>query len=119
MPMLNMRYVLPDHVIDLNKIEALSYLREEGGALHVGAMTRQRDLEFSDAVAKRFPIIREAILMSAIARRAIAARSAVRSVTWIRPPKFRPSRLRSMRRSRSRATRAIAILRWQISLPII
>ncbi len=62
MPMLNMRYVLPDNVIDLNKITALSYLREESGALMAGAMTRQRDLEFSDVVAKRHPLIKEAIL---------------------------------------------------------
>lgn len=62
MPMLNMRYVLPDNVIDLNKIEALSYLREESGALVAGAMTRQRELEFSDVVAKRHPLIKEAIL---------------------------------------------------------
>ena len=62
MPMLNMRYVLPDNVIDLNKIEALSYLREENGALVSGAMTRQRELEFSDVVAKRHPLIKEAIL---------------------------------------------------------
>jgi carbon-monoxide dehydrogenase medium subunit len=62
MPMLNMRYVLPDHIIDLNKIEALSYLRESNGALEVGAMTRQRDLEFSDVVKARFPLIHEAIL---------------------------------------------------------
>jgi len=62
MPMLNMRYVLPDHIIDLNKIEALSYLRESNGVLEVGAMTRQRDLEFSDVVKTRFPLIHEAIL---------------------------------------------------------
>jgi carbon-monoxide dehydrogenase medium subunit len=62
MPMLNMRYVLPDHIIDLNKIEALSYLRESNGALEVGAMTRQRDLEFSEVVKARFPLIHEAIL---------------------------------------------------------
>ncbi len=62
MPMLNMRYVLPDHIIDLNKIEALSYLRESNGVLEVGAMTRQRDLEFSDVVIARFPLIHEAIL---------------------------------------------------------
>jgi len=62
MPMLNMRYVLPDHIIDLNRIEALSYLRESNGALEVGAMTRQRDLEFSDVVKARFPLIHEAIL---------------------------------------------------------
>jgi carbon-monoxide dehydrogenase medium subunit len=62
MPMLNMRYVLPDHVIDLNRIGTLSYLREENGMLIVGAMTRQRDLEFSDVVKARHPIIHEAIL---------------------------------------------------------
>jgi carbon-monoxide dehydrogenase medium subunit len=62
MPMLNMRYVLPDHVIDLNKIDSLSYLRESNGVLEVGAMTRQRDLEFSEIVKTRFPLIHEAIL---------------------------------------------------------
>jgi carbon-monoxide dehydrogenase medium subunit len=62
MPMLNMRYVLPDHVIDLNKIKSLSYLREIDGVLEVGAMTRQRDIEFSEAVKARFPLIHEAIL---------------------------------------------------------
>ena len=62
MPMLNMRYVLPDHIIDLNKIEILSYLRETNGVLEIGAMTRQRDVEFSDVVKTKFPIIHEAIL---------------------------------------------------------
>jgi carbon-monoxide dehydrogenase medium subunit len=61
MPMLNMRFVLPDHVIDLNKVEGLSYIRENGGALDIGAMTRQRDLEFSDLVARRCPLLHEAI----------------------------------------------------------
>jgi aerobic carbon-monoxide dehydrogenase medium subunit len=62
MPMLNMRYVLPDHVIDLNKIEGLSYIRDAGDALEIGAMTRQRDLEFSDLIQKRCPIMHEALL---------------------------------------------------------
>ena len=61
-PMLNMRYVLPDHVIDINKIAELAYLREDKGALELGAMTRQRDLEFSDVVRTRCPILHEAIL---------------------------------------------------------
>ena len=62
MPMLNMRYVLPDHIIDLNKVKELFYLREANGALVVGAMTRQRDLEFSNDVKARHPIIHEALL---------------------------------------------------------
>ena len=36
MPMLNMRFVLPDHVIDLNRVEGLSFIREADGALEIG-----------------------------------------------------------------------------------
>jgi aerobic carbon-monoxide dehydrogenase medium subunit len=62
MPMLNMRFVLPDHVIDLNRVDGLSYIREAGGALEIGAMTRQRDLEFSDLVKAKCPLLHEAIM---------------------------------------------------------
>jgi aerobic carbon-monoxide dehydrogenase medium subunit len=67
MPMLNMRYVLPDHVIDLNRVEGLSYIREanggrESGAIEIGAMTRQRDIEFSELVRVRCPLMHEAIV---------------------------------------------------------
>jgi carbon-monoxide dehydrogenase medium subunit len=62
MPMLNMRYVLPDHVIDLNRVDGLSYIRERPDALEIGAMTRQRDIEFSDVVRQRCPLMHEAIL---------------------------------------------------------
>jgi carbon-monoxide dehydrogenase medium subunit len=61
MPMLNMRFVQPDHVIDLNKVEGLSYIREANGTLEIGAMTRQREIEFSDIVRKRCPLMHEAI----------------------------------------------------------
>jgi carbon-monoxide dehydrogenase medium subunit len=61
MPMLNMRFVLPDHIIDINKVDGLSYIREASGALEIGAMTRQRDLEFSDLVRDRCPLMHEAI----------------------------------------------------------
>src|SRR5690242_17330334 len=62
MPMLNMRFVLPDHLVDLNRVEGLSYIREAGDALEIGAMTRQRDIEFSDVVGARCPLLHEAIL---------------------------------------------------------
>jgi aerobic carbon-monoxide dehydrogenase medium subunit len=61
MPMLNFRYVQPDHIIDLNRVEGLSYIRETADGMEVGAMTRQRDLEFSELVARRFPLMHEAI----------------------------------------------------------
>ncbi len=61
MPMLNMRFVLPDHVIDLNRVAELDFIRDEGSRLRVGAMTRQRDLEFSPLIAAKAPIIQAAL----------------------------------------------------------
>jgi aerobic carbon-monoxide dehydrogenase medium subunit len=61
MPMLNFRYVQPDHIIDLNRVEGLAYIRETADGMEVGAMTRQRDLEFSPLIEKRFPLMHEAI----------------------------------------------------------
>ena len=62
MPMLNFRFVLPDDLIDLNLIDGLAGIREDGDALVFGGMTRQRDIEYSDLVAKRIPLMKEAIL---------------------------------------------------------
>jgi carbon-monoxide dehydrogenase medium subunit len=61
MPMLNMRYVLPDHIIDLNRVDELSYIRERNGGIEIGAMTRQRDIEFSGLVREKCPLMHEAI----------------------------------------------------------
>jgi carbon-monoxide dehydrogenase medium subunit len=61
MPMLNMRLVMPDHVIDLNGIPALQGIRQTGDAIAIGAMTRQRDLEFSALLSARVPLAVEAI----------------------------------------------------------
>src|SRR5207245_3103923 len=55
------RYAQHDHLTDLNLVEGLSYIRETPEGMEVGAMTRQRDLEFSELVAKRFPLMHEAI----------------------------------------------------------
>ena len=62
MPMLNFRFVLPDHIIDLNRVDGLAYIRGAQDALEIGAMTRQRDLEFSEEVRARWPIMHEALL---------------------------------------------------------
>ena len=60
-PMLNFRYVLPDHLVDLNRVAELSGLRIEGRRIAVGAMTRQRALEKDATLAKLCPIVREAL----------------------------------------------------------
>ncbi len=61
MPMMNFRYVMPDHVIDLNPVSELAYIRVEGDTLKVGAMTRQRDIEFSADIAKHCPLLHAAL----------------------------------------------------------
>ncbi len=61
MPMLNMRLAAPDDLIDLNEIEGLAYIREEDDRIAIGAMTRQRELEFSPLIARRLPLMAEAI----------------------------------------------------------
>jgi carbon-monoxide dehydrogenase medium subunit len=62
MPMLNMRFVQPDHIIDINLVEGMSGIKESGGALEIGAMTRQRDLEFSDLIRAKCPLLHQAIM---------------------------------------------------------
>lgn len=62
MPMMNMRYVRPDNIIDLNHISELSYIREDGDDICIGSMARQRELEFSDLIQRRCPLMHEALL---------------------------------------------------------
>ena len=62
MAMMNMRYAQPDHIIDLNRIGDLAYVRQEGDSLLIGAMTRQRDVEFSELVGRVCPVLHEAML---------------------------------------------------------
>ena len=60
-PMMNMRFVFPDDVIDLNHIPELASIGEDGGRVRIGSMTRQCTLERSEVIRERFPIIVEAL----------------------------------------------------------
>src|SRR5258708_27365879 len=60
MPMMNFRYLMTSHLIDLNGVEALTRIEERNGRLHIGAMARQRDIEPSPPLIKRAPLVREA-----------------------------------------------------------
>ncbi len=62
MPMLNFRVVAPAHLIDLNRVAELAFIRESGDDIAFGAMTRQRSIEFSPLIAQRLPLLAEAIL---------------------------------------------------------
>lgn len=63
MPMLNMRLVFPDHLVDINRIPELTGIREDRGVIVIGAMTRQREIEFSPLVRERLPLLAEAIAL--------------------------------------------------------
>jgi len=60
MPMLNFRLARPAALVDVNRVAALAYVREDDGVVAFGAMTRQRTIEFSPVVAARLPLLREA-----------------------------------------------------------
>ena len=59
-PMMKLRLVQPKHVIDLRKVPGLSGVSESEGALVIGALTTHRDLETSEIVRSRVPIMSEA-----------------------------------------------------------
>ena len=61
MPMMNFRFAMPDHLIDINKVAELAHVRVEDGTLRCGAMTRQRDLEYSNDIGARCPLLHEAL----------------------------------------------------------
>jgi carbon-monoxide dehydrogenase medium subunit len=61
LPMLNMRFATPDHVIDINRIPELAGVSVRDGEIVIGAMTRQRELEFSSVIRDHLPLMHEAL----------------------------------------------------------
>jgi CO/xanthine dehydrogenase FAD-binding subunit len=57
-PLMKLRFANPQHLIDLNFVGGASYIKEEGGALRLGAMTRHAEIENSALVAKN-PILHD------------------------------------------------------------
>jgi len=61
LPMMKLRLATPEHLIDINPLEAeLGYISEADGEVRIGALTRHRELLESDLLARHFPIIRDA-----------------------------------------------------------
>ena len=59
-PAMNFRVVQPSVLIDLNRVPELGYVHEDGECLRIGAMTRERQLEFDESIVKRTPLLHEA-----------------------------------------------------------
>ena len=61
LPTMKLRLAQPGHLIDLGRISGLSYIREDGGVVTVGAMTRYVDIERSEVLKKHFALLPEGV----------------------------------------------------------
>jgi carbon-monoxide dehydrogenase medium subunit len=58
-PMMKLRIARPAYLIDINRIPGLAYIKEEGGFLKIGGLTREADLEASALIRSKYPILLE------------------------------------------------------------
>jgi len=56
-PMMKLRLAAPDHLVDLGRLKDLNYIREEGGALHIGATTTHQEVTTSGLVRGKCPLL--------------------------------------------------------------
>jgi carbon-monoxide dehydrogenase medium subunit len=60
LPMMKLRLATPEHLIDINDVHELSYIRVGVGAIRIGALTRHAELLESELLAEHFPVFRDA-----------------------------------------------------------
>jgi carbon-monoxide dehydrogenase medium subunit len=60
LPMMKLRLASPPHLVDINEVDELAYIREADGEIRIGALTRHVDLLESELLAERFPIFADA-----------------------------------------------------------
>jgi aerobic carbon-monoxide dehydrogenase medium subunit len=60
LPMMKLRLANPEHLVDINEITDLAYIREQMGEIRIGALTRHVDLLKSELLARRYPLFRDA-----------------------------------------------------------
>jgi aerobic carbon-monoxide dehydrogenase medium subunit len=64
-PLMKIRLAKPECLVDINQIEGLQYIKEDNGYLKIGGLTREADLELSDLVRTRYPILFDTATMIA------------------------------------------------------
>ena len=106
MPLMKLRLARPALLVDIGRIGDLSYVRDDGDTIAIGALTRHHDARHdAGCCASTAPSLAHGAARSATRRCVTAARSAARSRTAIRPPTCRRSLL-ALDASSSRAARA-------------
>ena len=64
-PMMKVRLARPEYIVDINRIANLQYVKEEDGFLKIGGLTREADLEVSNLIRSKYPIILDTAAMIA------------------------------------------------------
>lgn len=64
-PLMRFRLAQPGHLVDINRIDGLSYVRADDNGLRIGALAREADLEAEPAVAQGYPLLADAIAVIA------------------------------------------------------
>ncbi len=59
-PMMKLRFASPEHLVDINNIPGLAYIKEENNWLKIGALTREAALEESALIKTKYPIFIDA-----------------------------------------------------------
>ena len=57
LPLLKLRLARPAHLVDIGRIPGLDYIKEEGGYLKIGALVRESQLDASELVRTKYPIL--------------------------------------------------------------
>src|SRR5438093_12378062 len=58
-PLMKLRLASPLHLVDINGIAGLAYIREADGVLRIGGLTRESELEESELVRTRYPLLHD------------------------------------------------------------
>jgi len=61
LPLMNFRLAQPEHLVDINPVEELAYVRRGDGNVHVGALTRQAAVERSEEARRATPLLVDAL----------------------------------------------------------
>ena len=64
-PLLSMRLASPGHIVDINRITELAYVRTGHGVVRIGALARHADVERDEPAAAAQPLVREALRLVA------------------------------------------------------
>ena len=59
LPLMRLRLARPELLVDIGRVSDLSYVREDGDAIAIGALTRYRDLQTSELLRAECPIVAE------------------------------------------------------------